>query len=148
MNTMSKVILGVFAVLAFVLLYAIASHAQAAQQSVLTWEAYVEPAIVPLATTVPTSLQFNGYQINRGVGSAVCNVIASQLPTFLVTIPKAVLPAITPSSFIDTTYPDQNGIVCWEVYVRFVDGTFSLRSKRLFKEIISSKPIVGNPQVQ
>lgn len=114
------------------------------QQSTLTWNAYVEPATVP----VPTSQQFLKYQINRGIGSSVCMSPGVPLTTLLVTIPKAVAPGITATSYIDTTYPDQNGIVCWEIYVGFADGTWSLRSKRLIKEIISTKPSVGNPSVQ
>jgi hypothetical protein len=118
------------------------------QQSTLTWNAYVEPVPVAPATTIPASQQFSAYVVNRGIGSAVCMAAGVPLSTNLTTINKAVAPGITPTSFVDNTYPDQNGIVCWEIYVRFADGTFSLRSKRLIKEIISTKPSVANPSVQ
>jgi hypothetical protein len=136
-------------ILVLALLYAAQpSYAQAAvQQTFITWDAYVEPAPVAPATTIPLSVQLAGYQINWGSG-AQCTVVASQLTTSLVFIPKAVAPGITPTVFMHNTYPDTNGIVCWEVFIKFNDGTFSSRSKRLYKEIISTRPVVANPVVQ
>lgn len=133
--------------IAIILCIAISAQAQAAQQTTITWEAYVEPAIVPPSAMVPLSLAFAGYQINWGTGAG-CNAIGSQLGTALTFIPKTLSPGVTPTSFIHTGYPDTASIICYEVFVKFADNTFSLRSKRLFKEIISTKPIVTNPQVQ
>jgi hypothetical protein len=145
---MKSTIMSVIAVCVLVSSVSYAQTVTPVQKSTITWDAYVNPAPVPPATVTPPNLQLAAYQINRGVGAAVCNIVAQQLPTPLVTIPVAVAPGVTPTSFVDTTYPDANGIVCWEVYLKFADGTFSPRSKRLIKEIISLKPTVANADVQ
>jgi len=143
-------VMGIFSVFGFgeTIVSAQTADAQAVQQSVITWNAFVEQPLVPPATVLPQGQQFAAYVINRGIGAAVCNAVASQLPTTVMTIAKISPPGITPTSWTDTGYPDANGIVCWEVYVKFADGTFSLRSKRLIKEIISTKNSVANVAVQ
>jgi hypothetical protein len=105
------------------------------------------------ATTIPPTQQLTAYLIYRGIGTAVCGAASVPLnaqagTVLLTTINKAVAPGITPTSFTDNTYPDQNGVVCWEIFVKFADGNMSQRSKRLLKEILSTKPIVANPTVQ
>ena len=125
------------------------AQAQAAtvQQTVVSWDAYVDPAPTPPLTVLPASLALAGYQINWGQGQT-CLTFGTNLTAGLIAIPKAVAPGVTPTSYVHVNYLDTASLNCYEVYVKFADGTFSQRSKRLFKEIISTKPVVANPLVQ
>ena len=153
MQRKTKIVLGLSFAAGFLIglfiSFVAAAHAQAAtvQQTVITWDAYVDPVPVPPATTIPASQQMARYQVNWSTGAS-CLIVASQLQTALVVIQRVLAPGVTPTLFTHTTYADSNGLNCYEVFVQFADGSWSPRSKRLYKEIISTKPAVANPVVQ
>lgn len=131
------------------LLYTSGVQAQSVQQSVITW-ASVENQnpfmlAMPFAMMKPAQI-LKEYVVLRGLGE-VCGQASVPLTMVVGVIPRAT-PVLTPTRFVDTSYPDQNGLACWEILTRFEDGSESPRSTRLFKEIVSTRQTIDEPRVE